>query len=84
MNSVRSERNLLPAGGAVGSLVLGAAAVSGLLGAGIAGFVSVLLGASVFEPLVPAPLVDAVPFFFLLKNALSLSMMSEAADEFDG
>jgi hypothetical protein len=61
----------LPAG-AVGSLELGAAAVSVLVGSGTAAAV----GASVLVAVVP--LVAGVPFFlFLLMRALSLSMRSD-------
>ena len=53
---------MVPAGGAVGSLVEGAPAVAVLEGAGTAGAVSVAAGASVL-----------VVFFFLEKKDLSLS-----------
>lgn len=76
MKSLMGVRTGLPAGGAVGSLVLGAAAVSALLGSGTAGVVSV--GASVLVPVVP--LVVAL-FFLRWKRDLSLSMTSRAVDE---
>lgn len=62
------EERHLPAGGAVGSLLEGAGAVSVLVGAGM--FVGVVLGVG--------ELVSTVLSF--LKNDLSLSMASSAAE----
>jgi len=59
-----------PAGGAVGSLVLGASAVSVLVGAGMAAAV----GVSVLVPVVP---LVAAALFFLLKRDLILSTKLE-------
>jgi hypothetical protein len=63
-----------PAGGRVGSLVDGAAAVSVGVGFGTAVVVPLVEGGSVWVPAVP----EAVLSFFLLKIALSLSMASRA------
>lgn len=78
MSSLPGVQTSLPAGGAAGSLELGAAAVSVLVGSGTAGVV----GVSVLVPAVP--LVVAASFFLRLNRDLTLSMMSEAGEEKNG